>query len=399
MNNILKHRTLFFYIVLFLATISCSKTTKVNDLNNRTLSIRELNKEKLQFSKLSNVVDSFFFIKLKNDEYISNIDKIRFSSDNMVIYDKSQQKIFVYDYRGNLISLINYRGKGNGEYFKITDFTINSEENQIIILDHFKMELLFYDFMANFLYSKKISTHLDFISFIGDNQYVGFNNYNPRLSKDRFNLFYLNGSGDIIDKAMPFEKNMIENRYKKEEYFFRSGGELFLSRLYDNNIYQIRGDSIFSKFTLRVENDKDLNKGIYNGSQDIKDLNPLIISNYYETKDVISVVYEYKETIENRFFVKASNDMIISSKSYVADDIFSMFWGNLVCGVYDDYFVICVNSDMVEKRFQSFKKAISSKYGLSKWSDILEDNPSLNELQNVSIDDNPFIYFVKIKAV
>lgn len=70
-------------------------------------------------------------------------------------YNRNDGDIFVYDRTGKAIRKINRKGQGGEEYIGFRSITLDEENNEMFINDHFSREILVYDLEGNFKRSFK----------------------------------------------------------------------------------------------------------------------------------------------------------------------------------------------------------------------------------------------------
>ncbi len=93
----------------------------------------------------------FLALETNKDNLIGNIDKIVAFKENIYILDTKYRKdILVFDRQGKYIKKIGNFGRGFGEFIRLTDFNIDGEKNNLVVLDSQMHKLLFYDLTSGF---------------------------------------------------------------------------------------------------------------------------------------------------------------------------------------------------------------------------------------------------------
>ncbi|MEE4115949.1 MAG: 6-bladed beta-propeller [Marinilabiliaceae bacterium] len=124
-------KTIRFSISLLgiIILLSCNK-------NDDTGSLYELNLVNLPERELllSDLVSDIGYIPLegKDDALISWINGVRITEDLIIVWDYT--KIFIYNRKGELKSVIDKRGRGPGEYPSMLDVDIDPESRRLTIL-------------------------------------------------------------------------------------------------------------------------------------------------------------------------------------------------------------------------------------------------------------------------
>ena len=104
----------FFIVIFTILLYSCSSSDKNTTSIDIDLSQKSSNIDMMQ------VVKDIRPIKLNtNEEIIGSIDKLVWADDCLVLVDKQQETIFVFNENGELKSKIHRQGRGPQEYLTI----------------------------------------------------------------------------------------------------------------------------------------------------------------------------------------------------------------------------------------------------------------------------------------
>ena len=141
-------KNLFKISLFLLISTSCSNNKLNNMLINNDIFIVDLDKaEKKDTLFLSTLFKSVKCIPLETSDnsLMGRIDKILVFDKNIYVLDVSSAKgLFIFDEKGSFIQRVGNIGNGPGEYIRIIDFSIDTDKNEIIILDEAR-KLIFYD--------------------------------------------------------------------------------------------------------------------------------------------------------------------------------------------------------------------------------------------------------------
>lgn len=136
MNNI-KTLSLFSVILVYLFCSGCNHQSKthIKDENNKILTPDT----KIITPSYKDLFSRMELINLEtNSEFlISNIDKATVLGDTIIIFDRFQSKIGLFNSKGDFIHLIGEKGQGPGEYITIYDFSFNPFKNIISLISPF----------------------------------------------------------------------------------------------------------------------------------------------------------------------------------------------------------------------------------------------------------------------
>ena len=118
-------------------------------MNNDLFTVDLDNAEKRDTLFFSSLFKSVTCIPLEttDNSLIGGIHKMLVYKNHIYILEKRYtQVLFVFDKQGNFIRKIGNRGGGTGEYYQIHDFTINPDNDEIIIVADYK--ILFFDHLT-----------------------------------------------------------------------------------------------------------------------------------------------------------------------------------------------------------------------------------------------------------
>ena len=90
--------------------------------------------------------------------FIARIDKVIFYSSKYFILDGKSQQLLWFDDRGRFVNKISAKGRGPGEYNHIIDFTIDSKNELIVLLDPAVQRIHFFSFEGSFIRTIQIDT-------------------------------------------------------------------------------------------------------------------------------------------------------------------------------------------------------------------------------------------------
>jgi hypothetical protein len=120
-------------------------------IKNDNLYVVDLdNGEKMDTLHMSFLFKSVKCIRLEltDNSLIGMTSKMLVYKNRIYILDAMKAKcLFVFDMEGSFIRKIGNSGPGPGEYADIKDFTIDTDNDEVIILDHGKNGMYFYDIL------------------------------------------------------------------------------------------------------------------------------------------------------------------------------------------------------------------------------------------------------------
>jgi hypothetical protein len=159
------------------------------------IDIDQIDYEKsLALSSLFNGVKTVI-LESTDKSIVGRINSLQTHKDMIIILDKVVSKaVFVFDKSGNFMHRIGNRGRGPGEYAEVSDFTIDSKNEIIYVLDNRSQSINVYNLITG-----------DFITAI------------------RF-------QGDIVRS---FHIQFVDDRLYSDAYFWSKSDDIFLLREID----------------------------------------------------------------------------------------------------------------------------------------------------------------------
>lgn len=100
----------------------------------------------------NNLPDSCHFIALETNEkclieYIRKIEIV----DSLIFIQDANSRVLVFDFNGRFRNQIGTEGRGRGEYFSISTFYVDSDNDRVVTADSPGNSLLFYDYGGHFI--------------------------------------------------------------------------------------------------------------------------------------------------------------------------------------------------------------------------------------------------------
>ncbi len=248
------------YIITSILVILCSLVVvftakKGNNKSNKTFQsiVWECSEIQTDSFKLKSIISDYRIVPLEytDNSIIGNIDKV-IVVDSLVFVMDSQVAagIFVFDVRsGKFIRNIGDVGKGFGEYLRLYDMSIDSENRYIYVLCE-KKRLLCYSFTGKCLSVKELPFLATNFEYLDDKFY--FINEMP----DENNLYITDCDFHILSSEFP--NNVYGENYRRLIHPLQKTSDGMLYRRFlDQNIYMIdRDNNIYPLYTLNLGDDQ-----------------------------------------------------------------------------------------------------------------------------------------------
>lgn len=248
-------RLLKFLLLFSLFFVSCRSKNKVEqpmikdfDLlqraNNDYTTIDLEHAEELAYREL---IDSIRYIPLGDEcGVMGNIANIITYKGRFYIQEEQFDRVFIYDDTGRCLKKIDNKGRGPGEYLRIESIDINTEKEELMLVDGMSDKLFFYDLDGNF---KSIHSIRYFQTentlCLRDSVFLHIS-----APSQNFGNEGLYGYALVLSKG---NENFLKGyRYLPLQVGYKGGGQIFKGYerscyhpIYSDTIYQILSDTTY----------------------------------------------------------------------------------------------------------------------------------------------------------
>ena len=130
----------FYHLLFSIIILSCSNSS-TKDINTIII-----NYDKTCNYPLSNFITNCNIVKLETSDSIltGDISDIEFHENNIIILDKKNNTVQIFNQKGEFIHQLSNLGRGPGEYLYLNDIATNSKG--IYLLDYTQQKILHYDY-------------------------------------------------------------------------------------------------------------------------------------------------------------------------------------------------------------------------------------------------------------
>jgi 6-bladed beta-propeller len=141
-NNVRQHIALGFLLSLLL--YSCSRQKEAAVYSGKTTRTIPVNVEKYRNADFNDLfkIEKIIRLAANDSVLIGRVDKISWFENKFYILDGKTNYIDVFDSSGRFLFNISSIGEGKDQYFRIADFDIDSDAQQIYVLDDFKRKIV-----------------------------------------------------------------------------------------------------------------------------------------------------------------------------------------------------------------------------------------------------------------
>lgn len=175
--------------VAILLLVFCLYACKEENKDEKVINLGTITQSEIDNTDVFNIVEC---IPLDNQEQclLADVNKVLyFDNEYYVLDNKVRKSVFVFDEKGIFQRKIGVLGHGHGEYPNISDFTIDEEKRNLVILSG-PSRIYVYDLEGNFLVSKDLGKSYIWNIISTKDGFIGSTNYLTYTEGDEAFLFF-----------------------------------------------------------------------------------------------------------------------------------------------------------------------------------------------------------------
>lgn len=248
--------TLLLIFVVYL-NFSCHSDVEKDGINPTHTVLLDINNESSRLLESSDIVHLDIIVPTTDDEFIlDNFDKILFRDRRIFIKPHNRGQLFVFSHEGEGLTIIDRLGAGPGEYLHLTDFDVDSVNQQIIILDAGNRKILHYSYAGELISEKSLDLyikllkayyHNDAINYIVD---LGASSLLPgQNTAYSINLF--THDWEFVRGYFEFSKPQVGMIGKASMLFNKSGKATGYYKPFTDAIYHFKGHRMVQAYRLK----------------------------------------------------------------------------------------------------------------------------------------------------
>lgn len=202
----MKHVVLFIMISFLLSSCTTSLRTGREEV---IISLKDISKE----VELTDLYEDFELVRLetKDESLFQRMNKLICHNDKYYILDKVlNKKVFVFEKDGTYSHKIGAVGRGRGEYINMEDFTIDEENNRIVILAY-PSTVYVYDMNGIFQFSKQLSETMIWNIMSYEQGFVASTNHMTYTEGEHaFQLYFFDKNFKFQRKKLPVLPEQVQ---------------------------------------------------------------------------------------------------------------------------------------------------------------------------------------------
>lgn len=229
--------------VLFL---SCSKNEKVPD-NITEIHIQVENVEgKVDISSMFEDSVDIIPLETTSECLVSEIQKVECRNQLIYISDRGGQTIYVFDEKGKYVRSIGQKGNGPGEYSELGDFIFVGDS--ILIKDKFQSKILVYDTLGHYL-SSIVLKYIPYKRFTCIANRLYFIAITEKSEFGYYNVIAFDLETQDYHTYLPYNKK-TPSSWGLSNYVGKYNNQTLFIQARDNYIYEIVNETVVPKYMV-----------------------------------------------------------------------------------------------------------------------------------------------------
>ncbi|MBI9035218.1 MAG: 6-bladed beta-propeller [Bacteroidales bacterium] len=345
---------------------------------------------------LSELVEDYYFIHLETNPncFISSIQGVHFAGDNLYVHDEEMVRPALrFDTKGKFLNVIGAVGEGPGQYMGVADFDIDAHEERLIVSD--QISLSYFDYQGDFISTKRTDIIHSGIRVINDSLYCLMGGGED----DR--IIIINKKGIQLNSRIPYKKGLAVGMNNQMQRV--SDGVISYTPFFYDTIFLIQNKEVFASRIFDFGNEKFTYEDYETRFQDnliaflkyMRNNSISKISQYFESKDIILATIRFENRPYMMLYSKLSKETkVIDVKTIDNELLLAKSFPYGICGFYNEYLIVSVDSDFIIKKVEEFKNTHTES--------AQDENIYFQKLSKLASkihdEDNPVLMLVKFKT-
>lgn len=387
-------------LILGIAIILGCSTSSVEIKNSNSI-LCKINVPVEEFGN-DNYVKSAKYIFLDQAYLIGKVGRVLFFDKKIFIHDEMTGLIAVFSDDGKYLFRIDNKGKGSMEYLELTDFTIDKQNNDLLIFDEMSHKILTFSLRKNkFIKEKKIDFYPTAFACEADYLYF-YNPYTfnyPRKEEYHYSLIQTNLNVKEEERYFEVEEDMGNFMSNPNRKGFFYGNNLFFKNRFENIIYKLNKGNVVAHCEIKFEDNSDykyaLKDAIAKGTRDTDRYHKCAaeVQDYCENNDFITFKYARDKSRHCVIFSKDAKKVI-----YHKSRIGNYSVASMKDGIPIIRFPSQLNNEMFVSQipFQLVKYLDKERNFIRSLEENMSDSTLIEKFKKFDANSNPCLAFYKI---
>lgn len=346
-------------------------------------------------------VEKIITLETNPDALIGGIWGFAQSENGILIRNKGNRNLFIYNENGSFKTKIEHVGKGPGEYSEIFGSDWIMGKREIVISDGYGKKLLFFSIDGKFLSETNVQWMIHNVASVSPNNFalhLGRFSQMGIADKGGNGLIVVSKEGELVEKYFPFSSPVM---YELGTGFSQglSGPGRSYYKMLDANIYQINPDLSLDtiwRFDFGSFN-PDTSQLLRPGAEGVKKLNELEKTNPFfditsmcQTSNTLMITIYHNRIRFNIYLNNLTHNKII----LVTDSLGSTgTWNSLPIHspewTYNESFIYELSAIDWLETINGLDEKSKTK--------LRKTIPGFEKAEQISVEDNPILIYYKVK--
>lgn len=390
------------FVLLFLMSMVCVSCTqqvakyKAVDISTSEVIYSDaverikIDETKIRSVNITDKLDSVRYIPLETNSQsiMGSISKIIYHKGYFYILDsQSTNSIFIFNNEGRFVEKISRKGRGPGEYSKISDFCIDRTNDQIVIFADMPIKIIRYSIGGKFISEIKPPCYSYRFALLPDKAYAIYLDYckNTRFQMKEHNLIVVDSTARIKEGFLQYNSQMVSKYfYKSAKNFYTFKDEVYLYPTLKDTIFKVCSNGIMPVYSF------DFGKNAFNNAilqentsmqeKYYSKLRYASINEIFETDNVLFFSFSLNGLVQSGYYSKLTSKLMIFPYCDSEKYIFGKTIGS------SDKFLINQIDQMRIIHYQKYISKLPSEF----------DKHFLEIVKNYKETDNPVLVIFKM---
>jgi hypothetical protein len=322
-------------------------------------------------------------LETHSNSLLRRISRICNHDDKFFIFDKSLNKVVVFDTNGKYLHHIQKVGRGPSEYESAMDFCLDSERKHLLLLCDRPYKIMEFNYSGEFIKEKNIDNL--YFNIIADSEHIYCSRREMRMeNRDEYLLTCMDRDFNSITEILPSRKEIAINAiFQGNNLTSTLNG--YYTRAFDNSIYLLDNEKLIKKYSI------DFGKHAFQLDLLKKEES---YSNIAEEKKYVSSISEVSES-ENYLMFNTNIGIFVLDKKQNTVEGYKIILNSTIEMGGNGFYSIGNNPKMIASRIEPsvLLNVIKERKNHPDF-----DNFALLKLaQEVREDDNPILVLYEVK--